>query len=180
VLKEALTWLHSIVGGRPLHEFFEQLNNFVQQSGAVQALAFLTAAGAVLVSLLTAIVAPAVAIYVARRQIRATVVSTNRQKWIDNLRDALAELIAVHLVAFSTKKLSDPEISTKVFHLQNKILLLTNPAESDHVKLTDIIEKIINSSPNDPNVDVWELQRQMIEISRRILKTEWVRVRRGD
>jgi uncharacterized protein YjcR len=50
----------------------------------------------------------------------------------------------------------------------------------DHVKLTDIIEKIINSSPNDPNVDVWELQRQMIEVSRRILKTEWVRVRRGD
>jgi hypothetical protein len=163
-----------------VHDFFEQLTNFVQQSGTVQALAFLTAAGAVLVSLLTAIIAPAVAVYVARRQIRATVVSASRQKWIDSLRDALAEMMAIHMVAYHSKTLSDPDTSRKVFNIQNKILLLTNPAESNHVELNQIIQKMIDTGPNTKNANVWEIQREMIDVSRRILKTEWGRVRRGD
>jgi hypothetical protein len=48
----------------------------VQQSGGKEALAFVTAAGVVLASFITVILA----IYVARRQMRATVVSANRQR----------------------------------------------------------------------------------------------------
>lgn len=75
--------------------FLNDLRNFVQQPGNQQALAFLVAGGAVAVSLITAIIGPMVALYVMRRQIRATVVSTNRQKWIDSLRDTIAELMAI-------------------------------------------------------------------------------------
>ncbi len=160
-------------------DFFDRLRQLVEVPGAKEALAFATAAGAVLVSLFTALVAPFIAVYVARRQIQASVVSANRQKWIDTLRDALAELVSIHLVAFSTRRLSDPDISTKVFNLQNKILLLTNPLEADHGELNRIIARMIDSSPNDPNVDVWKMQRDLVEVSRRILKTEWKRVRRG-
>jgi hypothetical protein len=163
-----------------MHDFFDQLTKFVQVAGAQQALAFLTAAGAVLVSLLTAIVAPMVSLYVVRRQIRATVVSANRQKWIDNLRDALAEFLGIHLVAFHTRTLGDSDISTKIFNLQNKILLLTNPNEADHAKLNEILRKMIDSSPNDARVDVWKLQEELVAVARRILKAEWIRARRGD
>jgi hypothetical protein len=162
-----------------LHDFFDQLTKFVQATGAQQTLAFLTAAGAVMVSLLTAIVAPMVAVYVARRQIRATVISANRQKWIDNLRDALAEFISVYLVAFHTRKQEDSDISTKIYNLQNKILLLTNPNETDHVKLYQIIQTMVNSSPNDPKVDTWQLQSELVDVARRVLKTEWIRVKGG-
>ena len=60
-----------------MHEFFNELRNLAQLPGGQEALTSLTAAGAVLVSLITAVIAPIVAIFVARRQIRATVVSAN-------------------------------------------------------------------------------------------------------
>ena len=161
-----------------MSSFFEQLTKFVQQTGVNQTLAILTAAAAVCVAL-TAIIAPVVAVYVAKRQIRATVVSVNRQKWIDTLRDLISELISVHIVAFHTRNLSDPDISRNVFKLQNKILLLTNLIEADHIELNRVIERIVNSGPNDPGIDIEQLRTELVEISRRILKTEWTRVRRG-
>jgi hypothetical protein len=159
-----------------VQEFFNELTKFVQAPGTPQALAFLTAAGAVLASL---IVAPFVSVYVARRQVRANVVSANRQKWIDTLRDALSEFSGIHLVAFNTRNLQDTDISTKIFSLQSKILLLTNSNEADHIQLNEIIRKMVNSSPNDPEVDVWKLHEEMISVAQRILKTEWIRVRSG-
>jgi hypothetical protein len=163
-----------------MRDFFDNLIRLIQEAGTQQALAFLTAAGAVLVSLLTAIVAPAVAIYVARRQIRATVVSANRQKWIEQLRDVLSEFLAVHIVAFHTKKLSDPEISTKVFHLQNKIVLMTDPSDDRHLELNRIVEEIVSSGPNDPGIDVWELKQRLVDVARQIFKAEFGRAKRGD
>ena len=70
-------------------DFLNDRRNFVQQPGNQQALAFLAAGGAVAVSPITAIIGPMVALYVMGRQIRATVVSTNRQKWINSLRDTI-------------------------------------------------------------------------------------------
>lgn len=51
------------------------------------------------VSAITAIVAvivgPLVSIFVAKNQINASVVSTNRQTWINRLRDELATLVGI-------------------------------------------------------------------------------------
>ena len=43
-------------------------------------------------ALTASVLGPFVTLTVARRQFRATVVSSNRQKWIDTFRDRLAEL----------------------------------------------------------------------------------------
>jgi hypothetical protein len=123
-----------------MHEFFEELRKLTQLEGGGQALTSLTAAGAVLVSLITAIFAPIVAIYVARRQIRASVASANRQKWIDSLRDSVAEFASTNYVLMHAReKHGDPDISIKVYQLQNKILLLTNPRINDHVIINNIV-----------------------------------------
>ena len=46
-------------------------------------------------ALVASLVGPLVTLTVARRQISASVLSANRQKWIETLREMLAELISL-------------------------------------------------------------------------------------
>ena len=55
-------------------------------------------------ALVASIIGPAVTLVVAKRQFNANVVSANRQKWIDALREQLAELIALISSAMVTKQ----------------------------------------------------------------------------
>ena len=61
-----------------------------------------------LVSAATALVAsiagPIVTLTVAKRQFNANVLSANRQKWIETLRDGLAELISLLATALVVKQ----------------------------------------------------------------------------
>ena len=56
-----------------------------------------------LISACTALVAsiagPFVTLFVAKQNFNATVLSTNRQKWIESLRDMLAEFISLLMAA---------------------------------------------------------------------------------
>src|SRR5262249_28131551 len=54
-------------------------------------------------ALVASIIGPIVTLTVARRQYNATVVSSSRQKWIETLRDTLAELIALIRAALVVK-----------------------------------------------------------------------------
>ena len=98
-------------------------------------------------ALIATIVGPLVALTVARRQFIATAISGNRNKWIENLRDELAELISLLAAALVVKSkwkdrwesgrgpLSDPVLLEKYEHIvlaQAKIQLLINPGDSDH------------------------------------------------
>src|SRR5512144_1751006 len=113
-----------------------------------------------LVSACTALVAsiagPAVTLTVARRQISANVVSVNRQRWIETLRDLVAELIALIATGMMVRLerardstsvnalfATDPLMIQKVERIvmvRNKIRLLTNPGEDDHRQLLDAID----------------------------------------
>jgi ABC-type transport system involved in cytochrome bd biosynthesis fused ATPase/permease subunit len=58
-----------------------------------------TQAISAITALVAVIVSPIISIYIAKRQVHASVVSANRQKWIDSLRDQLADLITgVHVL----------------------------------------------------------------------------------
>ena len=46
-------------------------------------------------ALLASLLGPYVTLLVARGQFKATVLSTNRQKWIDTFRDRLSELLSL-------------------------------------------------------------------------------------
>ena len=108
-----------------------------------------------LVSACTALVAsilgPVVALVIAKRQINANIVSSNRQRWIESLRDLIAELLS-QLVAVLVVKTgwkgdwagglpaiqSDRSLLEKLERIvlvQSKIRLLINPNEADHQAL---------------------------------------------
>jgi hypothetical protein len=143
------------------------------------------------------IVGPASAIAVSRRQFKATVISANRQKWIETLRDMLAELIALIATASVVKSrwkdkwdggrgplLAEPALLEKFERIvlaQSKIRLLLNPTEADHQQLYETIEAAIERLRSEESLDD-EAQHDILTITTRaqaILKREWQRVKIG-
>jgi hypothetical protein len=154
-----------------------------------------------LVSALTALVAsiagPLAMLRVSRRQFDATVLSTSRQKWIDTLRDLLADLMS-QLAGLSVLKgrwtgewdrghgliEADPSLLAKVERLvlvRWKIRLMLNLNEADHQGLDRLVgaavQRLREEAPGktDIDADIESISQQ----ARGILKREWERVKRG-
>jgi triphosphoribosyl-dephospho-CoA synthetase len=139
-------------------------------------------------ALVAVIVGPLVSIIVAKNQINASVVSSNRQSWINRLRDELAALVAiVHNLpsahANSTVTTKDAIAQHGIFIEQFQVIkLLINPKESDHKELVRLIEsaggKIVESiNKNQANASEFEaIGQRIVEQSQIVLKREWVRV----
>src|ERR1700675_694269 len=113
-------------------------------------IAFVTACTA----LISAVVGPAVSYVVARRQIRASVISNNRERWIEALRDSVAEYVALLLSASMVKltiaqdplkALGEDHALLQVFErtvlVKNKIMLLSNPNERGYMELGNVAEQ---------------------------------------
>ena len=155
-----------------------------------------------LVSACTALVAsilgPVVTLSVARRQFNANVLSANRQRWIESLRDLLAELISLFVLAGvlrSTWKqtwdgglgpvAADAAVRDKLERLvlvTSKIRLMINPNEADHQALYRAIETALQRFKSDgalreadSHADVETITR----LAQAILKREWQRVKLG-
>lgn len=148
-------------------------------------------------ALVASLVGPLVTLSVARRQINASVLSANRQKWIETLREMLAELISL-LVAVVVVKArwrdnwnggmgalaAEPGLLTKLERIvlvQWKIRLLINPLEADHRELYRTIESTLErlkaegSSDAETSADIEQITR----LAQSILKREWERVKKG-
>src|SRR5882672_5624585 len=129
-------------------ELFRRIHPFMEFGPVVSLVSASTA-------LVASIVGPIVTLTVARRQYNATVISASRQKWIETLRDTLAELIALLSGALVVKsKWKDkwdrgrgpldvePAMLEKFEHIvlsQSKIHLLLNPTDADHQLLHETI-----------------------------------------
>ena len=154
-----------------------------------------------LVSACTALVAsiagPFVTLAVAKRQFSASVLSANRQKWIETLRDTLSELISILGTAAVLRMtwkadwdrglgpLSERgELLEKVQRLvmvQAKIRLLINPLEPDHEALYRAIEAASKHlQAEDWHESSMEADVELItRLAQAILKREWMRVKQG-
>lgn len=142
-------------------------------------------------ALVAVIVGPLVSIFVAKNQINASVVSANRQTWINRLRDELATLVGIvhHLPsAHANGSVSADAAITEYGRFVEKfqvIKLLINPKETDHQELIRLIEsadkKIIESiNNNQANASEFEAAGQRIVVqSQIVLKREWERVKNG-
>ena len=140
-------------------------------------------------ALIAVIVSPIVSIYVAKRQIRASVVSTSRQKWIDSLRDQLAEFIAAaHVMGLhrGLNMIETPEVNSRLEQLrliESKVLLLLNPDEADHKVLAATIGALIPQLFGGDELAKRKLAQEALpritEQSQSILKREWERLKRG-
>lgn len=140
---------------------------------------------AMLVSLAAVTIGPIVTFKIAKRQI----VSPIRQKWIDELREIISEylsecekLIVLGEDGILNKKITDKDIFKKLLYLQQKLKLMLNPNESKHIELLDLIESITDEIHHGVSnlVEFGGKLNGATEISQKILKEEWVRVKSGD
>jgi uncharacterized protein (UPF0297 family) len=153
-------------------------------------IAFVTACTA----LISAVVGPAVSYVVARRQIRASVISNNRERWTEALRDSVAEYVALLLSASKLTIAQDPlkalgedhallQVFERTVLVKNKIMLLTKPNERRYMELCNVVEATYQSLISDdpqylPKIN--SASEAITRAGREVLKAEWIRVKRGD
>jgi hypothetical protein len=148
-------------------------------------------------ALVASIVGPLVTLNVAKRQFNATAISSNRYKWIETLRDELAELISLLATAVVVKSKwkdqwehgrgplnSEPALLEKFERIvlaEAKIRLLTSPSDDDQKLLSGLIESALRRLRSEEAQDAeTEADIQAIVVlAQSILKREWVRVKLG-
>jgi hypothetical protein len=142
-------------------------------------------------ALVAVVVGPIVAVTVAKKQINATVVSGNRQVWINRLRDEVASLVAiVHYLpsAHANKSMTSEAAIEKYGQFVERaqvVKLLINPKERDHRELVHLVDtasrKLINSiNSKQANAPEFEaLAEEIVTHTQAVLKREWNRVKNG-
>lgn len=147
---------------------------------------------------IAAMAGPLVSTRIARTQFKTNVLSVNRQKWIETMRDLVASLTAQllttaairHTVEEPTGSViaQDPELFRRVETLLrtiSKIELMLNPLQQQHEQLNglmhDAIAQLRSPSSKETTEECIEaMSRDIIKVSREILKYEWMRVKRAE
>jgi hypothetical protein len=142
---------------------------------------------------------------ISSNNIRAQIVSANRQAWINELRNASSEFGAEVLKIVYKRKQLYKEIEAnldhnyikqlqlenideeyKMFLLFNKIILMINPEEEESKKVLysmGRLKTMIDNLLKTGNIDVESLNREhglFIRCIQFVLKKEWVRVKNNE
>ena len=151
----------------------------------------LTAITAILTALAAVIIAPFVHYLTTKLQIRANLVSANRQAWIDKLRDEVAELLEL----LTWQSLQRPgtlsgeegykyeaEKRSRIRFIMNKVRLRLNPLEADSQAFVELLNQLwqaakAGSRGEESNFE--ELMQKAVAQCQSILKTEWTRVKKA-
>ena len=149
-------------------------------------------------AMIASIAGPFVNTRIAKFEFKTNVLSVNRQKWIDTMRDLVASLNSQLLIAAALRQTMnepsgiliarDPELSRRVENLLrtvSKIELMLNPLKEDHQQLNVLMKEAIDHlrSPllEDRVEDRIEvISHDIIQVLQGILKREWARVKRGE
>lgn len=156
--------------------------------------AFVTACTA----MVSALIAPFITVRMGRAQIRASVISNNRQRWIETLRDLIAAFCAQAIAATPRRRsllaagggivTTDADMLDKIEDLLKtfmKIRLMTNPLEADHQELVKVLTRTmttLRTAPLDTDLEpsIREAVEEIVTKSQPILKREWARVKAGE
>lgn len=140
-------------------------------------------------ALVAVILSPFVSLFIARKQINTTVLSSNRQLWINTLRDQISELLSLFMlmnVGHKVKLIGREEFLQKLERsllLEARIKLLINPKEEDHAELITLIrmaiEEIFRDTKESDLAQLRKVCESIISKSQTILKKEWERVKEG-
>jgi hypothetical protein len=147
-------------------------------------------------ALVSAVTGPVVSYIVARRQIRATVISNNRERWIEALRDSVSEYVALIVSAGMLQQATgeDPikaitedralvQTVERIMLVKSKIMLMTNPSEEPYRKLCEVVEATYQAIASGQPQAFEKIRAGSEEITRAgrdVLKAEWARVKRGE
>ena len=113
-----------------------------------------------------------------------------RQSWIDSLRMEIADLLSNILMIKKLVEDGQPEIGRKdlfqALQLADRSLMLIrlrlNEKEPEAISLLKTIDKIedFSNGSSYPHDIVQELERELIVNSKKVLKSEWSRVKTGE
>jgi len=147
-------------------------------------------------ALIAGVAGPVVSVLVARRQIRASVISNNRERWVEALRDSVAEYVALVLSASIARQAMSHDhplmlssdrallhIAERIALIKNKILLMINPNEGGHSELCEAVEVTYSALISEELQPLTKMRAETEAITRAgraVLKAEWQRVKRGD
>ena len=116
--------------------------------------------------------------------ISANVLSANRQVWINDVRNTIANfIVAVHhlKIVSSDGKLGDDihqlakSMNEPELHLK-RLELLSNPNESYHIELIRLCIEYYNTISDD-SINEKECEKNLIRQGQIVLKREWERVK---
>jgi hypothetical protein len=149
-------------------------------------------------ALIATVIGPYVAVKTARSQIKASVISSNRAKWIDTMRDLIAGAISHWTgVMYLRASLHDQNPATIAMnkalleHIENglltnsKIRLMLNPNEAESQELMKNLDAaVVSLRSSADQAIVQSLVRghldEIVRVSQSILKAEWIRVKLGN
>jgi hypothetical protein len=124
------------------------------------------------------------------KQIRANLVSANRQAWINALRDELAELFELLTWQYLQRPGTftgeegyryEAEKRGRIRQLIIKIRLRLNPRETDSQALLDQLGALQSAAGRVQHgeTDFDDMLEAAVAMAQRILKQEWNRVKQG-
>jgi (p)ppGpp synthase/HD superfamily hydrolase len=148
-------------------------------------------------ALIATIIGPYVAVKTARSQIKANVISSNRAKWIESMRDLVADAISHWTgVMYLRANLHDHNAATIAMnealltHIESglltnsKIRLMLNASEVESQQLMKNLDAVVASLSSVADQTSVESQvhdhlNEVVRVSQSILKAEWIRVKQG-
>jgi hypothetical protein len=136
------------------------------------------------------VISPLTSYLVARIQFRASVLSANRQQWVNTLREQIAAFVSeAHAIMFEAAHQCETDDYAaqrrryvNLNLLETKINLLINHQEEDHRQLVSTLASISSALVKSHGRDqegVMGVIAGITPLSQRILKREWVRIRSG-
>jgi hypothetical protein len=147
---------------------------------------------------LAVFISPLVSWLIARRQFRNSldltqrqinsslavankqIIAPMRQKWINDLRDLIAELASDSLHYFrSGHDFEGYKNFQRLTFLESKIQLMLNPNEEDHQKLEWMIDEMLKAlqSGEKGRENFIATHPEVMKFSRQVFKREWNRVK---
>lgn len=121
-----------------------------------------------------------------------TVLSGNRQTWINTLRDAISDYIAksnsyrikldqIKSLGKKVAQNTDNNDLTEILRLETKIVLMLNSSEDDSKALIKSLGQYTTALFDDTTITQKPefYQQEIIDVTKIILKKEWERVKKG-
>jgi hypothetical protein len=146
-------------------------------------------------ALVSAAAGPLASVVVASRQARVSLISANRERWLEALRDSIADYVAIALSAAALQEArqeapvaavrDDPElwhVVEGVARARTRALLMLNPVEPGHLELTAAIDRsyriLVHGAARVEAIA--PILDALTDAGRSVLKAEWSRVKRGE
>ena len=98
----------------------------------------------------------------------AEVVSQSRNQWLNEMRQYISLMLAEAMKCQNTYK------SKEYYKARNEVILRLNIKEPLHLMLENSILRLDNCTSQN----FFAIERNIVEVSRRLLKIEWDRVRK--